>query len=903
MATVHRAKEIGIEGFERWVALKRLLPHLAEDESFVRAFVREAKLASLLTHPGVVQIYELGRVGHVYFISMELIEGFDVRQILRQARRITGPPPIKVTVSILTQVCEALEYAHSRVDDEGRPLGLVHRDVSPSNVIVSHDGHVKIIDFGIAKAQTQHLQTQTGRVKGKMAYMAPEAIRGLRLDGRSDLFSLGVLAHEMLTARPLFATKNDYKTLQRVQNAIVAPPSTYNRDCPPELDGIVLRALERDRDERWDTAGELRDELYRLRRQYNLTAQPREVADWLMWAFTVEAPATQNSGPHRAVVETPQPRSSDPAVVLEVGQAEQAVSLLTPPTGPARFPVQGVALPTAEEDEEIIEIAWGGRNQSQAVVLDDVPDVGAREGTSPGTGLAASRDNARERTLITSAPPPPRKSALPRSWATGTRPPGVDEDEELLFDRFSLGPPPETPSSMPVPAGAARTARASTATAHPTTPARPPSAPPLPPAQQHADARRAAKPADNLIPLPEVPSGRTPVRPLAGRPLTAPVLPNATTRTPTAPTIARTPTRPPSAPPRPPSAPTRPPSAPARPASVTGEAALPAPVPAAQMTPPRTRPHRPAQLATQSASVIGSSLVERERGRRRRGWLAAVAAAALLGLGAFALLRSNGPSAGAGAATASAPAAAKINLIVEPADAVIEITGADPERIEGSPALTHLAPGRYPVSVHRDGYKPWSSTLEIAAGETQTLHIALAPVSSAGAGQVVVQHSSDDETARATTHHHHHAEAPTLDQPDQPLAAAGDDERAASGPTANSIAALPRLATDIASEPPPPAEPPRRTEPVVVPPNAVHKRFGTLPRLRARAGEVPHRIAAQLCIDAHGAVTSATLLSKVGDQVRARLEAAFGTWRYVPYRHHGRAVPACFAVSAAVSLR
>ncbi len=846
MATVHRAKEIGIEGFERWVALKRLLPHLAEDESFVRAFVREAKLASLLTHPGVVQIYELGRVGHVYFISMELIDGFDVRQILRQARRVTGPPPIRVTVSILAQVCDALEYAHSRVDDEGRPLGLVHRDVSPSNVIVSHDGHVKLIDFGIAKAQTQHLQTQTGKVKGKMAYMAPEAIRGLSLDGRSDLFSLGVLAHEMLTARPLFATKNDYKTLQRVQNAIVAPPLTYNRDCPAELDAIVLRALERDRDERWDTAGELRDELYRLRKHYNLAAQPREVADWLMWAFTVEAPASQNSGPHRAVsVETPQPQSSNPSVVLEVGEVEHAGSLLTPPTGPALIPVKGVALPIAEEDDEIIEIAWGGRSRSQAIVLDEVPDVSARSSPPAGGAIAAAAADPRERTLITPAPPPPRKAAMPRSWATGTQPPGVDDDEPLALDRFSLGEAPRTPVSMPVPG---RSPRASTP-------------PPLPPVQAPGGERPPPRRADTFIPLPDA----------------------ALRRTPTAAPILRAPTRPPTAPPRP--------------GSVTGNAGVPQPV-AAALTPAITRPRHATRLATHTASAIGSGLVERERRRRRRTWLATLAGVLIVGTAATLLVRTGGQSGGAGAA--AAPAAAKVNLIVEPADAVIEITGADPARIDGSPATTRLPPGRYPVTVARDGYKPWSSTLEIAAGETQTLHIALAPASSAGAGQVVVQHTSDDESDdHAVAHHHHHAQAPTLDQPDQPLAAAGENEQAPAGPSADGIAALPLMAI----EPPPAAARPHRTAPVVVPPNAVHKRYGTLPRLRARAGQVPRRIAAQLCIDRRGAVTSAHVLSHVGDDIRARLEAALTTWQYVPYRTAGHTAPACFAISATVTLR
>jgi len=219
MATVHRALEHGIEGFERTVALKRLLPHLAADGSFIKSFVREAKLASLLNHVNIVKIFELGRVGTEYFISMEYIDGRDIRRILRHARKVSGPPPIHVTVGLLLQLCDALDYAHHQVDHDGAPLGIVHRDVSPSNVLVTSAGHVKVIDFGIAKAQSAQLRTQTGRVKGKLAYMAPEALAGKELDSRSDLFAVGVIGHELLTARPLFATKNEYQTLMKVQRA------------------------------------------------------------------------------------------------------------------------------------------------------------------------------------------------------------------------------------------------------------------------------------------------------------------------------------------------------------------------------------------------------------------------------------------------------------------------------------------------------------------------------------------------------------------------------------------------------------------------------------------------------------------------------------------------------------
>src|SRR5262252_7212707 len=290
MATVHRALERGIEGFERIVALKRLLPHLAADASFIKSFVREAKLASLLDHANIVRIFECGRVGGEYFISMEYIDGRDVRRILRHARKISGPPPIDVTVGLLLQLCDALDYAHHKVDDAGHPMGLVHRDVSPSNLLITTQGHLKIIDFGIAKAQSAQLRTQTGRVKGKLAYMAPEAIAGKDLDARSDLFAAGVIAHELLTARPLFASKNEYQTLIKVQRGDVLPPSTFNQACPPELDAIVLKALARDPDQRYLHAAQMRDDLHGVRIKYNLSATNREVQSWCEWAFSLEAP-------------------------------------------------------------------------------------------------------------------------------------------------------------------------------------------------------------------------------------------------------------------------------------------------------------------------------------------------------------------------------------------------------------------------------------------------------------------------------------------------------------------------------------------------------------------------------------------------------------------------------------
>src|ERR1041385_678886 len=200
MATVHRAKKRGIAGFERGVALKRMLPHLAEDAEFINSFVRGASPASLLVPPTTAQLYDCGRVGNVYYIAMEHVDGFDVRKMLRYSNRHKEPLPLNVVMSILCELCDALEYAHTFVDEHGTPQGIVHRDVSPSNLIVAQSGHLKVIDFGIAKANVRQLHTESGRVKGKLGYMSPEAVSGRAFGPVSDVFSAGVVCHELLTS-------------------------------------------------------------------------------------------------------------------------------------------------------------------------------------------------------------------------------------------------------------------------------------------------------------------------------------------------------------------------------------------------------------------------------------------------------------------------------------------------------------------------------------------------------------------------------------------------------------------------------------------------------------------------------------------------------------------------------
>jgi serine/threonine protein kinase len=281
MATVYRAKKRGPEGFERSVALKRMLQHLAEDNSFVESFIREAKVASMLAHPNIAQVYDFGRINGVYYIAMELVAGFDLRRLLRHANRANESIALPVVFSILAELCDALEYAHGFVDETGTPQRIVHRDISPSNLIIAPTGHLKVIDFGIAKANSRNLRTETGMVKGKLGYMAPEVALGMSVGPGADVFSMGVVAWELITASPLFTGRTDFETMRRLREGQIAPPSNHNPTCPPELDRLVLQAVEREVDQRLPSAAAFRRELDGIASRHGIAMSARGVSDWI----------------------------------------------------------------------------------------------------------------------------------------------------------------------------------------------------------------------------------------------------------------------------------------------------------------------------------------------------------------------------------------------------------------------------------------------------------------------------------------------------------------------------------------------------------------------------------------------------------------------------------------------
>lgn len=262
MAEIFRGKSIGAEGFEKIVAIKRILPHFSEDEGFVTMFKDEARVAAQLTHANVVQVFDFDEVDELFYIAMEYVEGHDLKRVLDVGARDGKPLSIAQAVHIMMEASQGLHYAHTRVVD-GQPLNIIHRDVSPHNIMVSFNGEVKIMDFGIAKAASRSTKTRVGTVKGKCAYMSPEQARGKPLDGRSDLFALGVTLWEMLTGKRLFVGESDFETLNNVLKAEVPPLSELNPEVPKDLEAIVLRSLARDRDERQADVGVFVSELRR----------------------------------------------------------------------------------------------------------------------------------------------------------------------------------------------------------------------------------------------------------------------------------------------------------------------------------------------------------------------------------------------------------------------------------------------------------------------------------------------------------------------------------------------------------------------------------------------------------------------------------------------------------------
>jgi serine/threonine protein kinase len=298
MAEIFLARQMGLEGFEKTVVLKRIRPHLGDKKSFVRMFLNEAKLAAQLNHPNVIQIHDLGKVGESYFIAMEYLFGRDMRRVIPKAEFLGIPFPVVYACKIASQVSEGLYYAHQKADIHGQPLGIVHRDVTPEN---SFDGGVKVLDFGIAKAANQVEMTRAGEIKGKLSYMSPEQCMGRPLDHRSDIFSLGVVLYEWVTGFKLFTGESDVAVLKSITDGKIYRPSYFKQDVPEAVEAILMRALEKDPAQRYQSAWEMQYDLDKFLANNEFTPSNQHLATFITQLFADEIDAERQRLASRGV--------------------------------------------------------------------------------------------------------------------------------------------------------------------------------------------------------------------------------------------------------------------------------------------------------------------------------------------------------------------------------------------------------------------------------------------------------------------------------------------------------------------------------------------------------------------------------------------------------------------------
>jgi serine/threonine-protein kinase len=279
MAEVFRAESEGLQGFRKQVAIKRVLPHLSQKKRFIAMFLDEARVTAQLTHSNCVQVFDIGVGDNAYFIVMEYVDGANLKTIAESLKKQGKDFPVAAAAFIAQEICKGLAYAHELTDANGIPLNIVHRDVSPPNVLVTKYGEVKIVDFGLAKASSQLEKSEPGIIKGKFSYLSPEAAMGMEVDSRTDIFAVGIILWELLAGQRLFLGETDFQTVKKVQQAIVPPISQLNRKVPPELERIVNKALAKDLVHRYSTARELGQDIIRFLFSYGQPIGTFDVAN------------------------------------------------------------------------------------------------------------------------------------------------------------------------------------------------------------------------------------------------------------------------------------------------------------------------------------------------------------------------------------------------------------------------------------------------------------------------------------------------------------------------------------------------------------------------------------------------------------------------------------------------
>jgi serine/threonine protein kinase len=348
MAEVWKARMKGVEGFQKTVAIKKILPHMSDNEEFLTMFVDEAKLAAQLSHNNIIHIYDLGKIANSYFIAMEYIDGHDLRSILKKSEETGQPVTIELALFVASKIAQALDYAHRKRDFDEKELGLVHRDVSPQNFLISYEGDIKLCDFGIAKAASKASHTIAGALKGKLQYMSPEQAWGKTIDNRSDIFALAAVLFEMLTRQKLFSGESEMSVLEQVREGRVKPPSSLNDEVSPEIDAIVLKALGKEPENRYQTAGDLARDLDEILYSYRPTPTSADLAIH-MHRLYIETPVALPRTDHVVEESEPEPEAFSPE---PEAFAPEPVAVTPPPppepVAPEPEPVPEPAMAVAE---------------------------------------------------------------------------------------------------------------------------------------------------------------------------------------------------------------------------------------------------------------------------------------------------------------------------------------------------------------------------------------------------------------------------------------------------------------------------------------------------------------------------------------------------------------------------
>ena len=339
MAEVWKARMRGVEGFQKIVAIKKILPHLSDNDEFIEMFVDEAKLAAQLNHNNIIHIYDLGKISNSYYIAMEFIDGHDLKSIVKRGEERGQPMPIEIALFIASKIAAALDYAHRKRGFDEKDLGLVHRDVSPQNVLISYEGDIKLCDFGIAKAASKASHTQAGALKGKLQYMSPEQAWGKKIDKRSDIFALGTVLYELLTGQKLFSGDNELSILEQVREARISIPSDINDEATPEIDAIVTKALQKDADKRYQTAGEMARDIDQILYTFRPTPTSADLAIYMHRLYSEEPPMPVAVPAARFEETEPASKKVDLFSVPEVIEIPAPPPMVEQPPAPVVKPV------------------------------------------------------------------------------------------------------------------------------------------------------------------------------------------------------------------------------------------------------------------------------------------------------------------------------------------------------------------------------------------------------------------------------------------------------------------------------------------------------------------------------------------------------------------------------------